>query len=289
MEAHRALGAALVLAGRCKEALEHIEMGSALCAAYQNHCYSVFTALDSRVMFDCFAALALLAVGNPDQCTDKLAAGLALARSIGHPPTLVVADHVAAQIHQLRGEAALVHEFAKEAVELSEEYGLELWRAYGIIEMGWAEAELGNVQAGIEQMQRGLALHELMGSKLRLPYFLGLLADQLGKAGRVEEGLATIANALNEAEHSGEGYLLPELHRIKGDLLVRAIKELLTGSVGLKTNPSSTEGSSTLLAQAQSSFAEALAVAKQQQATFLEPRILAGIDRLNEQTANLGS
>jgi predicted ATPase len=160
---------------------------------------------------------------------------------------------------------------------VAEEYGLELWRAYGLIEVGWAEAELGKAQLGIEQMQHGLELHESMGSRLRLPYFLGLLADQLAKAGRVQEGLATVANALSEAERSGEGYSLAELHRIKGDLLMKAAEQSLISSAP-KTNPSSTESSSTLLAQAQSCFADALVIAKQQQATWWESRILADMN-----------
>lgn len=222
MQAHRALGAVLVLLGRCSEALEHIEKGIALCATHQSNCYSVFVVLDSRVMFECFAALALHMLGYPDESAQKLAAGLALARELGHPQTLVVAKHVAAQIHQMRGEAALVYQFAKEAAELAEEYGLELWRAYGIIELGWAEAELGNAQAGIEQIQRGLALHESMGSKLRSPYFLGLLADQFAKAGRVEEGLATITKAITMAERTGERYSLAQLDRIRTELSMQA-------------------------------------------------------------------
>src|SRR5437764_6369772 len=222
MQAHRALGAVLVLLGRCGEALEHIEKGTAFCAAHQNHGYSVFVVLDSKVMFECFAALALLALGRLDQSAGRLSAGLELARELGHPQTLVVAQHVAAQIHQIRGEAALAYELAKQATDLAEEYGLELWRAYGIIEMGWAEAELGNLQAGIEQMQRGLALHEAMGSKLRSPYFLGLLADQLAKAGRVEEGLATISKAITITEQTGERYSLAQLDRIRSELVMQA-------------------------------------------------------------------
>jgi DNA-binding winged helix-turn-helix (wHTH) protein/tetratricopeptide (TPR) repeat protein len=237
MQAHRALAAVLVLLGRCGEALEHIEKGMALCAAHQSHCYRVFVVLDSKVMFECFAALALVSLGCPDQSAERLSAGLELARELGHPQTLVVAQHVAAQIYQVRGEAALVYKLAKEAAELAEEYGLELWRAYGIIEMGWAEAELGNRQAGIEQMRRGLALHEAMGSQLRWPYFLGLLADQLAKAGRVEEGLATIAKAIGISEHTGERYLLTELYRIKGELLMQVAEPRPGGSLAQAANP----------------------------------------------------
>src|SRR5207248_3633694 len=152
--------------------------------------------------------------------------------------------------------AARVYEFAKEAAELAEEYGLELWRAYGIIELGWAEAELGNAQAGIEQIQRGLALHESMGSKLRSPYFLGLLADQLGKGGRIDEGLATVAKAIALAEHTGERYSLAELYRIKGELLMQASEQWRKERLARNTDMNPTE-SPTLVAQAQSCFAEA--------------------------------
>ena len=221
MQAHCSLGSVLVLLGRCSEALVHIEKGAALYAAHRNHAYALFFPLDNKVMFECFAALAFLELGCPDQSAERLSAGLQLARELGHPQTLVVAQHIAAQIHQIRGEPELAYKFAKEAMELSAEYGLELWRAYGIIECGWAEAELGNPQAGIEQIERGIALHESMGSKLRLPYFLGLLADQLAKANRVQDSLATITKAISIAEQTGEGFSIAELYRIRDGLLMQ--------------------------------------------------------------------
>lgn len=281
MEAHRALGAVLVLLGRCREALDHIEKGSALCHPHENHCYSVFVVLNSKVMFECFAALALLELGHPDQSLARLSAGLKLAKQLGHPQTLVVALHVGAQIHQIRGEAALVRELAKSAVEVSEEYGLQLWLTYGIIELGWAEAELGNVEDGIEQMRQGLALHESMGSKLRSPYFLGLLADQLAKARRVGEGLAIVTKAIAIAENTGEKYLLAELYRTRGELLMDNADLRKANSGGGKTNSASNETSS-LLAQAQSCLDEALVVAKQQQASSWESKITATMKRLHQ-------
>jgi adenylate cyclase len=269
-----------VLSGECSEALERIEKGAALCALRQNQCDNVFVVLNSKVMFECFAALALFPLGYRDQSAERLVAGLAMARQLGHPQTLVVAEHVAAQIHQMRGEPTRVYEFAKEAVDLSDEYGLELWRAYGIIELGWAEAELGNAQAGIEQMQRGLELHESMGSKLRSPYFLGLLADQLAKAGRIEDGLATVIKGIMLAEQTGERYSLAELYRMKGELLMQAFAESRNRD-RRKANSTSAE-SSPLLEQAKSCFADALAIAKQQQAITWESRILVSMQALKD-------
>jgi predicted ATPase len=139
-------------------------------------------------------------------------------------------------------------------MELADQYGLTLWVTYGVIELGWATAELGDPQGGIRMMERGLADYEVTGAKLRSPYFLGLLADQLGKAGRIEEALISISKALDLARQTGEGYALPEWHRLKGELLVKSAE--LNDSV---------EASSRLkvLSQARACFAESLAISQE--------------------------
>ena len=207
-------------------------------------------------MFECFAALALLELGYPDQSDERLARGLTLARELGHPQTLTVALHVSAQPYQLLGEPSLVYEPAKDALALADEYGFAVWRAHGLIERGWALAELGSPQDGIEMMKKGLAEYEATGAKLRSPYFLGLLADQLGKTGRVVEGLTVITDAITLAQNTGEGYGLPELHRIKLFLKSRDLSQsakLLSDSPALET-----------VSQARACFAETLHTSKQQ-------------------------
>lgn len=280
MEAHRAIGGVLVLLGRCSEALPHLDESAALYDTHRNHRYSVFIGRDCKVICECFAAKALWALGDPDAAAERMTGALALARELGHPQTLVVAGHFAAQLHQLRGEVSLVYERAKEAKELADEYGLELWWAYGEMELGWAEAELGNAQQGIEQMQRGLAAYETTGAKLWSPYFLGLLADQVAKAGRVEEGLATIAKALAQAEHSGEGYSLAELHRIKGEFILMRSGDSVEASDLQGSSTSNVNEASLALVQAEACFAEALAIARQQGTRSWELRAALSMDRL---------
>ena len=172
-EAHVAIASLLVLLGRHSEGLEHLEKGTELHAAHPNHGNSVFANLDSRVMCECFTALALFALGYPDQSSKTMAVGLALARELGHPETFVVAGHIAAQLHQLRGEASLSYERAKEAMELADEYGLAFWAIYGLIEVGWAIAELGNPHDGIEKMRKGSGGIRGNGGKTPIPVFSG--------------------------------------------------------------------------------------------------------------------
>ena len=281
MEARRALAAVLVLSGRCSEALEHLDKGAALYALHHDHTNRVFTGgFDNKVMVEGFAALALFPLGYPDQSAKRLEAGLTLARELNHPQTSVVAGHMAAQLHQLRGEAPRVQVLAKEAMELADEYGLALWVTYGLIELGWAEAELGDAKGGIEKMQRGLAEYEMTGAKLRFPYFLGLLADQLNRAGRLEEGLKVITRALILAEQTEEGYALSELHRIKGELFLKS------GALNQADNHLTDSPRSMLLSQARTCFADALAVAKRQGARLWELRAALCVHRLDLMLGN---
>lgn len=278
MEAHRAVGAALVILGRPSEALQHLDQATALYATHSKRRQSIFLGQDCKVVCDCFAARALWVLGQPDQATQRMEEACALARELGHPQTLVVAGYSAAQLHQLKGEASLVCERAKEGLDLADEYGLEFWSSYGVMELGWADAELGKVQQGIEQMQRGLAAYMATGAKLWCPYFLGLLAGQLAKVGRVEEALTAINKALTLAEETGESYSLAELYRIKGELILQSDDVTRMNSVAANQSPKRNEVSS-IRDNAESCFAQAISIAKQQETRSWELRAYLSMDR----------
>ena len=226
MEAHRAMGSVLVEQGRCAEALEHFDRASSLYQANCNHPYTLTVAHDCKVVSECFAARALWAMGDPEGALKRMQEALVFATELSHPASRVFVAHFAAQLHQLRGEPELSHERAKEVAKLADEYGLDLWQALGDIDLGWSEAAMGNAESGIDQMQRGIKAYMAAGAKLWCPYFLGLMADRLGKKGRAQEGLSAIAEALVLVEETGETYPLPELHRIKSELLTIRRNEL---------------------------------------------------------------
>jgi DNA-binding winged helix-turn-helix (wHTH) protein/predicted ATPase len=220
MEAHRTMGSALVEQGKCAEALEHFNQASNLYSANRNHPYTLAIAHDCKVVCECFAARALWALGDPDGALRRMQGALAFAKELSHPASWIFAAHFAVQLHQLRHEPALARERASEVVKMADEYGLDLWQAFGNIDMGWAEAELGNRQIGIDQMQRGIAAFRATGAKLWCPHFLGLYAEQLGKDGRAEEALDAITQALAMAEETAERYAITELFRIERELMV---------------------------------------------------------------------
>ena len=273
MEAHRAMGVALLDLGKCTEALEHLDEATKLYQKHRNHRYTVFIGDDCKVVSECFAARALWAVGYPDRALAKVKEALVLARDLSHSQTLVVAAHFAAQLHQLRGEALLAHERAEEVIALADEYGLELWLAFGNINHGWAEFELGNTELGIQQMRHGLAACEATGARLWRPHFLGLLGGALCRIGRLDEGLSVLNEAIALAQRTGESYSIAELHRLKGEWIMKA--------PGAKTS-----GRSPRMVEAQTSFAEALSVAREQGTKSWELRVRTSLHVFQEKNAS---
>ncbi len=278
MEAHRAMGSSLLELGRCSEAVEHFDRVSQLYTANRHLPYTLTIGHDCKVLCECCAGRALWALGFPDAGLERMRGGVALARGLSHPQSLVAAAHCAAELHGLRGEPLLAQERAREVLRLAEEYGLELWVAFGKIDLGWADAELGNIQQGIEEMQQGVAAYEATGGKLWSPYSRSLLANALAKAGRIEEGLGVISEALTMAELNSEAFAMPELHRIKGELILKQHDRSRLDDLPTKNR----NGVSATL-EAQACFAEAITVAKQQQTRSWELRACISMDRLDTQ------
>lgn len=225
MEAERAMGSALVEQGKCREALEHFNRASSLYAAHHNHPYTLTIAHDCKVVSECFAARALWNLGDSGGALKRMEGALEFARELSHPASWIFAAHFCAELHQLQGDAVSAQERAREVVKLADEYGLDLWQALGDIDLGWAEAELRNRGDGIERLQRGIKTYMATGAKLWCPHFLGLLAEQLSKAERVEEGVEVIRKALDLAEESGEYYSVPELQQLQRELIRKRGKQ----------------------------------------------------------------
>ena len=202
------------------------------------------------------------------------------ARQLAHPQSLAYATHFAAQLHQLRGEPRLAQERAKEGIRVAQEYYLELWEGFGRIALGWAEAELGDVEKGIEQMQQGLAAYRATETKIFYPTFLACLADQLNKTQRTKEGLAVVAQALKCAEQTQEGYAIPELHRIKGELLLNSSGLLRAGKLASGASKVST------FSEARACFNDAFAIAKRQGSLSWQLRAALSLYRLDLKLGN---
>ena len=79
----------------------------------------------------------------------------------------------------------------------------------------------GELEQGIAELRQGLAECVAEGVMVLRPYWKGYLAEALARAGRVDEGLAVLEEALEQVERTGERFGEAELRRLKGELLLQ--------------------------------------------------------------------
>jgi predicted ATPase len=186
---------------------------------------------------------------------------LALAHQLSHVQSVVSAAYYAAHLHLLRREPALSQQQAQTAIALAEEHGLELWAAVARIHQAWAAVAQGNAEEGVARFRRELAVYERTAARVWRPCFLGLFAEALARAERLDEAIAAVEEGLTLARKTGELYFDAELHRIKGELLL--------------VRPTDDAGT-----EAEACFREALAIARRQEARSWELRIATSLGRL---------
>jgi predicted ATPase len=104
-------------------------------------------------------------------------------------------------------------------MRLAAEKGFAFFLAEGAILRGWALVQQGRIEPGLEQLRQGLSANRVAGARMGRPAHLALLAEACGKASRLEEGLAVVAEAAATVDDTGERSYEPELHRLKGELL----------------------------------------------------------------------
>ncbi len=163
---------------------------------------------------------ALCVLGFPRQSVDQSNAALARARELGDPFSITVALVYSAMLHQLLGDHRQCSCLAEQAAALCDEYGFGYYGAWPPIFRGWAMAEMGQAAQGAVSIQEGLDSLRRINSRLREPYYLGLLAHAEIAAGHVDDALNRIRDAFAVIEKGGETWVEPEIHRIKGNLLL---------------------------------------------------------------------
>src|SRR5215469_8096848 len=118
----------------------------------------------------------------------------------------------------------------------------------------------GEVDAGVDELIRGLAAWRKTGARLWLPTFLALEAEGHFKAGRNQTALHSIEQALATSDETGERWAIAEILRVKAHL------RLATG----RRRPQEIEGL----------LIESLEIARRQQALCWELRTSCDLARL---------
>ncbi|WP_019447233.1 AAA family ATPase [Cupriavidus sp. BIS7] len=213
------------------------------------------------VLAAAWSAHALWLTGLADQALQRGREALEVANRLAHPFSQALALAYLATQHALRREHGLTLHYAQQAHEIADQYHVGYYLAWANVLLAWAKAKQVPGAGAAAEVQAAIEGFRETGARVRLPLYLGLLAECLGDVGETEAAFAALDQALDHAEHTGEHWVDAELYRLRGELL-------LHGSANL--------------AEAESSLIKAIETATAQRAHPFELRAAMSLAKLRD-------
>ncbi|MEH2557520.1 class 3 adenylate cyclase/predicted ATPase [Bradyrhizobium algeriense] len=218
--AHRNVGISLLFRAEFSRALTHLRRSLDFYDEAR-HRPPKLTPHDVRVTCESFVAWTHLLLGQSDQALAQSRSALAWARELSHPYTLAFALHVNCVFHQLRCDGAILQERADELVAIATEHGFPHFVGTGACFRAWAMLEMGgSIEETISRIRWGLAAKRATGAEIKVPYYLGLLAEAHRRANRIADGMSLLNEALELVERTDERWYEAELYRLMGETLI---------------------------------------------------------------------
>ena len=219
VEAHYVIAMALLLSGAAVPAKAQLEASLAHYDRARSATHIGLYSQDPAVVCLIRLSVDLWLLGDPFAAAARRDESLVLAEELGHPFSHAYALVWDAHLQVFAGNHARARKQAEAAIALSRAYAMPFWLSLGTIVHGWAIAEEGEVESGIEEMRAGMAAYAATSGHAFATFHLGLLAGQYGHLGNVERGLTLVAEGLALAERTEERWYEPELHRTRAELL----------------------------------------------------------------------
>ncbi len=258
----RMIGVSLHYWGDQTNARRHIErMLSGYVAPVQRSPMIRFI-FDQRVVARVALARILWLQGFPEQARRIAQSTVDDARALNHAVSLCLALHEAAcPVALFTGDLAAAESYVAMLLDSSAAHALPIWRSWGHRFHGTLLIRNGDFDTGLQLLRTALEQSPEASFQPRFTWFLGELAEGLGRAGQIAQGLDAIDEALARSERNEDRWCVAELLRIKGELL------LLQGGSGAA-------------AAAEDHYQQALGWARRQGALSWELRAATSLARL---------
>jgi adenylate cyclase len=223
--ARRSLGVACLFHGDLAVARAHFEQALRIFDPERDREAKFRFGMDIGVSTTIFLALTNWLLGEAGPALKLIEEAIARAVESAHSPTLASVYWFKALFDAFRDDAEAGRRAADSLLEVSRRLGLGLFLAFGALSSGWAHARLGDRVTGMAEFRGSLAAYAEQGHKLYAPFFQGLLAEFEAEGQDAEAALARIDETLTLAQQTGEHWTDALLHRIRGDILLKADPE----------------------------------------------------------------
>jgi predicted ATPase len=262
--AHRASGMTHWFAGEYQEARDHLERAVALFEPGRDDDLAFRFGHDAGVASMLTLAFTLWPLGEVDRAASLVAGAQARTAGLTHVGTLAYTRWQAAMIELLRSDHAHGASNAVELARLARQHDLPAFRAFGLFLVGATTAEGRALSEGLADMRRGVDLIREQNILLCDGLIKIALAEAEARAGDLDRALAILDEALATSERISHRSFEAELHRIRGEML-------------LKRNPANPTA-------AEEALQAAIAVAKQQGTRSFDLRASLALAKVYQST-----
>jgi class 3 adenylate cyclase/tetratricopeptide (TPR) repeat protein len=249
--------------GDYARARTHLEQALAVYDHERHHDLASRFVFDDSVVAMSWLAVVLWPLGEVDQAARLLDNALSLAQQSGHLPTVAWAHAYKCRFAGICRKPSQARLHAEALLALAREHGLPMRLVEGSFYHAWARWCAGD-EDGEKGMREGLAMLNQMHYRLFTPLTGTLIGEREAEAGRVDDGLATLDAQLTAIEQTGEHWFDAEVHRMRGELLLKLRRPDL--------------------AAAESALMRAIHVARSQQTRTFELRAALSLAKLYQAT-----
>ena len=256
------IGTSLHYWGDQTNARHHIERMLGAYVASVQRLPMVLFQFDQRVVARIALARILWLQGFPEQARRTAQSTVDDARALNHTVSFCLAlDKAACPVALLTGDLAAAESYVVMLLDSSAAHALPIWQAEGKRFHGTLLIRNGDFDTGLQHLRTALEQLPETDYQPYFTWFLGELADGLGRAGQVAQGFEAIDEALARSERNEDRWCVAELLRIKGELLLL-------------------QGGSAAAAAAEDHYRQALGWARRQGALSWELRAATSLARL---------
>ena len=269
VEGQLVYGYSLAFIGRIKEGLEIMGNGIANYNPKLHAAQGFRFGNNPGVTSHTTSALCYWMTGFPDRSVKLADEAIKLADKLNHPFSEAYALFHTGLLHLWRKENEIARDRAIAVFEISDKHEFQIWKAVAKCLYGSAIAEMGQADKGIIEINNGIDMYsDLKTPPIFWPILLLLQAGTYVQAGKPGEGLEFVEEALNIMETGSGNPFLPEIYRLKGEVLLIVSKENLQKSESL--------------------FNKALELAQKQETKMFELRAAMSLNRLWQQNGETG-
>ena len=214
---HRLLGTVLHGQGNAAAAKEQLELSLQLYVPERDAATTFQFGQSTEVHTKSALSAVLFLLGEVDRCLEVGVDALLSADMLRHPhSTAIPLNYVGGWIFGMCDASEHLLHSARRLLALSEQHRLTAFSGHGSALLGWAMVQRGQLEEGVRNIERGIAILDSIEFRTGLSGYLGLLADARRQLGDFPAAEAASSRAFSMLVPSNFVWFEPELLRIKG-------------------------------------------------------------------------